>query len=99
MNQPIGLCATWIVYIFGLKKKCLDVISKAHVFPQFISMNKLSSLGGEIDCRTVGFLGLVVAIYPDTLIRSALSFPMGFDDGNLPYSPTKTLVTLDFCFA
>lgn len=44
---------------------------------QFISLNKLSSLSGEIDCRTVGVLGLVVAAYPDNLNKISLVFSYG----------------------
>lgn len=50
---------------------------QSHVFLQFISLNKLSSLGGEIDCTAEGFLGLVVATYPDNLNKISLVFSSG----------------------
>lgn len=98
-NEPTYRFVCSLNYLHFHFKKLLRCYFQSHVFPQFISLNKLSSLGGEIDCWTVGFLGLVVAEYPDNLNKISLCFPLGFDDGNLLYSPTKTLVTLDFCFA
>lgn len=59
------------------KKKKLRCCLKSYVFPQFINLNKLSSLCGEIDCRTVGFLGLIIAWYPDNLNSISLVFSYG----------------------
>lgn len=72
MNQSIGLCATWIIYIF--RQKNAQMFFQSHVFLQFISLNKLSSLGGEINCRTESFLGLVIATQPDNFNKIRLVF-------------------------